>query len=239
MSTEQRMVSLSASGFARTNPHVTLASADAAFGHDAEVTRWSELAGRTIGDCAVARTLGYAQLARAEALLASDPDGAQRAADSARLAFERVNAPLGLAAAYLALGAAQGRLGRPVESAESLERSKELYQRCAETVAADQARLTGMAAQSLAQSLATGLVVGDDATSIECLSPRETQVARLIAQGSSNQQIASLLDIKLNTVQVHVGRILRKLRVRSRTAVARLITLAEATEADTVDEGGN
>ncbi|MBE9500657.1 LuxR family transcriptional regulator [Streptomyces sp. GKU 257-1] len=66
---------------------------------------------------------------------------------------------------------------------------------------------------------------------MECLSPRELQVARLIARGSSNQQIASALDIKLNTVQVHVGRILRKLRVGSRVAVARVVMLAESTAA--------
>jgi DNA-binding CsgD family transcriptional regulator len=210
---------------ARPRVRAALAAADAALGHGAEALRWSELAMGDTRVCGLARTHGYAQLARAEALLKSDPDEAQRAADSARAAFERVDARLGLAAAHLAVGSAQSRLGRVEESAAALARSEELYRRCAATAAADNVRLMRASARTVAEEMAD-----EDHGTIECLSPRELQVARLIAQGSSNQQIASVLDIKLNTVQVHVGRILRKLRVQSRTVVTRLVTLAEASE---------
>lgn len=203
---------------ARTRVHAALASADAALGQYAEAARWSELALCTTWACGSDRTMGYAQLARAEALLKSDPDAAHRAAQSARLAFERAGARLGQAASHLLGGVALGRLGRLSESASALVRSEQLYRRCSATAAADNVRLMRVTTPEEDQSV------------MECLSPREMQVARLIAQGRSNQQIATVLDIKLNTVQVHVGRILRKLRVRSRTAVARLITLAEATE---------
>ncbi|WP_192559808.1 helix-turn-helix transcriptional regulator [Pseudomonas allokribbensis] len=54
------------------------------------------------------------------------------------------------------------------------------------------------------------------------LSFRETQVLRLIASGSSNQQIADKLFISLHTVKTHVRRIHAKLGVERRThAVAR------------------
>ncbi|WP_367255903.1 LuxR C-terminal-related transcriptional regulator [Pseudomonas sp. stari2] len=54
------------------------------------------------------------------------------------------------------------------------------------------------------------------------LSLRESQVLRLIASGSSNQQIADKLFISLHTVKTHVRRIHAKLGVERRThAVAR------------------
>ena len=52
------------------------------------------------------------------------------------------------------------------------------------------------------------------------LSPRETEVYELVAQGLSNKEIASSLFISEATVKVHVSRILDKLGVRSRTEAA-------------------
>lgn len=58
---------------------------------------------------------------------------------------------------------------------------------------------------------------------------REHEVSELVAQGCTSRQIARLLHVKENTVEVHVGRILRKLRVGSRTAVARIVTLSKTS----------
>jgi len=52
------------------------------------------------------------------------------------------------------------------------------------------------------------------------LSPRETEVFELVAQGLSNKEIATSLFISVATVKVHVSRILDKLGVRSRTEAA-------------------
>jgi DNA-binding NarL/FixJ family response regulator len=52
------------------------------------------------------------------------------------------------------------------------------------------------------------------------LSPRETEVYELVAQGLSNKEIAKSLFISEATVKVHVSRILEKLGVRSRTEAA-------------------
>ncbi|NBA95016.1 hypothetical protein GUY40_08555 [Pseudomonas sp. R5(2019)] len=58
------------------------------------------------------------------------------------------------------------------------------------------------------------------------LSLRELQVLQLIAQGSSNQQIAEQLFISLHTVKTHARRIHSKLGVERRTqAVAMAKTL--------------
>ncbi|MFF0728403.1 AAA family ATPase [Streptomyces sp. NPDC004134] len=49
------------------------------------------------------------------------------------------------------------------------------------------------------------------------LSPREREVARLLADGRSNQDIAQVLSLSLRTAEHHVGRVLRKLGAVTRT----------------------
>jgi DNA-binding NarL/FixJ family response regulator len=55
------------------------------------------------------------------------------------------------------------------------------------------------------------------------LTPRETEIARLIAQGLSNKQIASRLSIEFATVKNHVHNILEKLEVERRADAAALV----------------
>ncbi|MDP2771406.1 MAG: response regulator transcription factor [Giesbergeria sp.] len=52
------------------------------------------------------------------------------------------------------------------------------------------------------------------------LSPREEEVLREIARGSSNKEIARALDIAETTVKIHVQHILRKLGLSSRVQAA-------------------
>jgi DNA-binding CsgD family transcriptional regulator len=56
------------------------------------------------------------------------------------------------------------------------------------------------------------------------LSPREREIARMVAKGYANKTIASVLDISSWTVSSHLRRIYSKLGVGSRAAmVARLL----------------
>jgi LuxR family maltose regulon positive regulatory protein len=55
------------------------------------------------------------------------------------------------------------------------------------------------------------------------LSPRETEVHELLAQGLKNEEIANLLYISLSTTKVHVKHIYEKLGVRSRLEAARAL----------------
>jgi DNA-binding CsgD family transcriptional regulator len=54
------------------------------------------------------------------------------------------------------------------------------------------------------------------ATFIETLSRRELDVLRLMADGQSNQEIAQVLVVALNTVKMHIKHIYRKLNVKNR-----------------------
>jgi DNA-binding NarL/FixJ family response regulator len=52
------------------------------------------------------------------------------------------------------------------------------------------------------------------------LSPRETGVLELVAQGKSNKEIAAALDIAENTVKNHLKNILEKLHLENRVQAA-------------------
>jgi DNA-binding NarL/FixJ family response regulator len=81
------------------------------------------------------------------------------------------------------------------------------------------------------KSVAAGLLVfdsalmpqrSDDDSLAEALTPREAEVLRLLAEGSSNREIAVRLNISEHTIKFHIRSILGKLGAASRTeAVAR------------------
>ena len=54
------------------------------------------------------------------------------------------------------------------------------------------------------------------AADVDLLTPRELDILRLLAQGMSNDEIASALTVEVTTVKSHLARMLPKLGVRSR-----------------------
>ena len=65
------------------------------------------------------------------------------------------------------------------------------------------------------QSQRSGKAAGDPL--LEPLSERELEVLRMLAEGSSNPEIAEALIIALGTVKAHTSTIYRKLEVNNRT----------------------
>ena len=77
-------------------------------------------------------------------------------------------------------------------------------------------KLDPVIARRLMSSLRAGPL--DDPTAE--LTSRELEVLRLVAKGKPNKQIATELEISERTARTHVSRILRKLRLSSRTQAA-------------------
>ena len=62
-----------------------------------------------------------------------------------------------------------------------------------------------------------------DADPVEILTPRELEIALLVAAGYQTKEIAQRLRISFHTVRVHVGRIYAKLRLHKQTELAACI----------------
>jgi non-specific serine/threonine protein kinase len=64
------------------------------------------------------------------------------------------------------------------------------------------------------------------------LTPREREVALLVAQGLTNRRISEELSISERTVATHVARSLKKLGLGSRSRLAAWITAEEQSPPD-------
>jgi len=73
---------------------------------------------------------------------------------------------------------------------------------------------------AVAESLVSATPSTPDITHAQILSPREREVAILVASGMTNRQIAEQLGMAGRTVDTHVRNLLRKLTLSSRTDVA-------------------
>jgi ATP/maltotriose-dependent transcriptional regulator MalT len=145
---------------------------------------------------------GRVCLIRAEVLAAAgDCDGARRAVEDAIDLFAGCAAPYEAAQARLLLARVLEALGREDRAAAEARAARAAIE-----------RLSGRGAD------------GGDGARPE-LSPREVDILRLVAEGSSDAQIAERLFLSPHTVHRHVANIRTKLRTPSRAAA-----VAEATK---------
>ncbi|HSZ43019.1 MAG TPA: response regulator transcription factor [Trebonia sp.] len=86
-------------------------------------------------------------------------------------------------------------------------------------IAAGEALLAPTVTRRLIHEFAKQRPRTDDSSvaSLATLTPRETQVLRLVAEGLSNPEIAARFTVTEETVKTHVSRILAKLGLRDRT----------------------
>lgn len=174
-------------------------------------------------------------LARAEALLheaiahlhayGATLEAASCLAELARLALDRANHPRAatLLAAATGLEDATGR--DPAASstsslADDIERARA---GCAsDAFAAAWSRGTGLPLhQAVAVATGVDVEIGEPPPQRHnVLTPREHQIAELVAEGLTNRQIAQRLVIAPGTVKTHVERILGKLGMNTRVQIA-------------------
>ena len=121
-------------------------------------------------------------------------------------------ARLELARTHLLYGEWLRREGRRLDARDQLHTALEAF--------------TSMGAEAFARRaerelLATGERAGKRTEdTLDQLTPQETQIARLAANGHTNREIAAQLFISPSTVEYHLRKAFRKLGVKSRTQLA-------------------
>jgi DNA-binding CsgD family transcriptional regulator len=153
-------------------------------------------------------------LARSRALLASGTGAEslyQEAIDHLRKASETAQE----ARAHLLHGEWLRRQRRRRDAREQLRTARDMF---------DAMGFEAFAQRSRGELLATGERASKrTGEATEQLTPQEMQVARLVAEGSSNRQVAAQLFISPNTVEYHLQKVFRKVGVSSRTQLARAL----------------
>jgi DNA-binding CsgD family transcriptional regulator len=169
------------------------------------------------------RQLMIGKLARARGRLQAargDHDGADGAFAIARQQLADLRAPFEVALVQLAWGQALRRRGHRRAAGAHLTAARDCFagllarpflERC-------DAELLACGAQPVRRG---GLDPGR-------LTPQELSVARLVASGLSNREVASELVLSVRTVESHLTRIYSKLGVSSRAQLAARISRSEA-----------
>jgi DNA-binding CsgD family transcriptional regulator len=169
------------------------------------LTDWLEELGRELD-----RPLALATAARCRGLIAGARGQLEVASahlDRALVEHGRVEHPFELARTLLVAGGVQRRMKQKRPARELLERARGVFDDLgAETWAA---RAQGEFAR-----------IGGRPPSPDGLTPTEAEVAKLVAQGLTNREVADALFVSPHTVNANLRRVYRKLQVRSRTELA-------------------
>ncbi len=140
-------------------------------------------------------------------LLASrgDLDAAQTTLEAALGGLERL--PFEHARALLVLGTVQRRAAKKRAARESLQAARAVFEELG-------------AALWVERADAELKRIGGRAPSSGELTPSESRIAQLVAEGKSNKEVAAELFVTVHTVEQALTRVYRKLGIRSRTQLA-------------------
>jgi DNA-binding CsgD family transcriptional regulator len=164
-----------------------------------------EEAGKDLG-----RAWTIATGARCRALVLAargDLAGASAAADEAVRVHDHLPLPFELGRTLLVRGAVERRAKRKRKARESLEQALQAFDELGAALWSQRSR------EELKR-------LGGRASSPLALTQTEERVAKLVAEGRTNREIADALFVTVNTVEWHLSRIYRKLGVRSRSELA-------------------
>ena len=151
-------------------------------------------------------------VARCRGLLADDGEIDEPFLEAVAL-HEAMGSPFELARSRLCFGERQRRSGRRVEAREQLRLALATF---------DELGAMGWGERARAELRATGETLRREAVAGDELTPQELQIAIQVAGGKTNREVAAALFLSPKTIEFHLGRIYRKLGIRSRRDLSRL-----------------
>jgi DNA-binding CsgD family transcriptional regulator len=140
-------------------------------------------------------------------VVAGDAPAALELLQQALVDHQRLPMPFEEARTRLLYGSVLRRAGHRTDARRELEAARAVFIDLRTPIQAEQARA----------ELAS---VGGWPAPAGTLSPVEARIAALVAGGQTNKEVASTLFMSVRTVESHLGRIYRKLGLRSRTELA-------------------
>ncbi|MFG2091096.1 MULTISPECIES: AAA family ATPase [unclassified Spirillospora] len=201
-----------------------LAGVRAAQDDAGDAANWADIA-EAIADPMMTGDVGLARLTRAHAIRAADPAGSAALAAEASELLAKAGRRPDAGRADLAAGLAHAAAGDRARARERVRAAAETFEACG---------LRGLHAQAVREQRrlgvrvpggrsASGTAKGAKGTKEKLrfgLSPREHEIAMLVVEGCSNQQIAERLYLSVRTVETHLSRVFAKIGVSSRVGVA-------------------
>jgi ATP/maltotriose-dependent transcriptional regulator MalT len=151
---------------------------------------------------------------RCRALLAEEAAAAQDAFDEALRLHVESNRPFDCARTALLYGEHLRRRRQRVDARGHLKSALEAFERIGASPWAERARSELRASGETARKR--------DPSAISQLTPQELQVARFVAEGLSNKEVAARLFLSPRTIDAHLRSIFSKLGISSRMQLARL-----------------
>ncbi|MFV2173254.1 helix-turn-helix transcriptional regulator [Actinomadura sp. LOL_011] len=207
----------------------SLAGVRAAQDDAEDAATWADIA-EELANPALDGDVGLARLARAHAARRTDPAGAAGIAVEAAALLTAAGRRPEAGRAELTAGIAHAAAGERGPALERLRAAAETFDACG---------MRDLHAQSVREQRRLGVRVprarpgggsgrsgkggraGKAAADAPFgLSPRELEIAGLVAEGCSNQQIAERLYLSVRTVETHLTRVFAKIGVSSRVGVA-------------------
>lgn len=159
-----------------------------------------------------------AQLARCRALLAAPADVAGRY-EEALAHHDRAGGDFERARTQLLHGAWLRRRRRTREARGPLRDALVAFERCGARAWTDRASGELRAAGEAVD----GPVTAGGADPLATLTPQQQRIARYVAEGATNREVALRLSVSTRTVDHHLRNVFAALCVRSRTELARLL----------------
>ncbi|MEU5718996.1 LuxR family transcriptional regulator [Streptomyces sp. NPDC020403] len=158
-----------------------------------------------------------AQLARCRALLAPPEEAAARY-EEALSHHDRAGGDFERARTQLLHGQSLRRRRRPREARGPLRDALVAFERCSARVWADRA---GGELRAAGEAVDVPDQGGGDP--LAGLTPQQQRIARCVAEGATNREVAVRLSVSPRTVDHHLRNVFAALGVRSRTELARLL----------------